>query len=163
MYLDALTCLPNDFLVKVDRATMAVSLERRIPYLDPQVVEFAWRLPLEMKVRRDQGKWILRQVLYRYVPADLVERPKQGFGPPLGSWLCGPMREWAEALLAPRWLEQKGFLDGTAVRNMWKDHLSGRGAWQYHLWDILMFQLWLQHQNSPTAAAPKAEAAQFVA
>jgi asparagine synthase (glutamine-hydrolysing) len=163
MYLDAITYLPNDILAKVDRATMAASLEGRIPYLDPHVVEFAWRLPLEMKVRANQGKWILRQVLYRYVPASLVERPKQGFGPPLSSWLRGPMREWAEALLEPRWLEQKGFLDGVAVRSMWRDHLSGRGAWQYHLWDIFMFQLWLQHQDPILDPKLRTEAAEVVA
>jgi len=148
MYLDTITYLPNDILVKVDRATMAFSLEGRMPYLDHRVVEFAWRLPVEMKIRPHQGKWILRQVLHEYVPAKLIERPKTGFCIPLDAWLRGPMREWTEALLEPRWLEQRGFFDAGTVRKTWKDHLSGRGAWQYHLWDILMFQLWLQHQQS---------------
>ena len=119
-----------------------------MPYLDHRVVEFAWRLPVEMKIRPHQGKWILRQVLHEYVPAKLIERPKTGFCIPLDAWLRGPMREWTEALLEPRWLEQRGFFDAGTVRKTWKDHLSGRGAWQYHLWDILMFQLWLQHQQS---------------
>jgi asparagine synthase (glutamine-hydrolysing) len=148
IYLDTITYLPNDILVKLDRATMACGLEGRIPFLDPRVVEFAWRLPLHMKVRPNQGKWLLRQVLYRYVPRNLVERPKMGFGIPLDSWLRGPMREWAEALLEPRRLREEGFFDPTAVREKWNDHLCGRGAWQFHLWDILMFQLWWERQNS---------------
>jgi asparagine synthase (glutamine-hydrolysing) len=157
MYLDTITYLPNDILVKLDRATMAVGLEGRIPYLDPRVVEFAWRLPLQMKVRPNQGKWILRQVLYRYVPENLVERPKMGFGVPLDSWLRGPMREWAEALLAPRRLQEEGFFDPAAVRQKWDDHLHGRGAWQFHLWDILMFQLWWDRQNSMAKPQPRVE------
>jgi asparagine synthase (glutamine-hydrolysing) len=148
MYLDTITYLPNDILVKLDRASMAVSLEGRIPYLDPRVVEFAWSLPQTMKVRPNEGKWILRQVLYRYVPRQLVERPKMGFGIPLDSWLRGPMRDWAEALLDPRRLQQEGFFNPEPVRQKWSDHILGRGAWQYHLWDILMFQLWLEHQKS---------------
>lgn len=148
IYLDTLTYLPNDILVKLDRATMAYSLEGRIPFLDPSVVEFAWRLPLHMKVRPNEGKWILRQVLYRYVPRELVERPKMGFGIPLDSWLRGPMREWAEDLLEPERLRQQGFFDPDPIRAKWNDHLAGRGAWQFHLWDILMFQLWWEHQNS---------------
>jgi asparagine synthase (glutamine-hydrolysing) len=147
MYLDTITYLPNDILVKLDRATMAVSLEGRIPYLDHRVVEFAWSLPQTMKVRPNEGKWILRQVLYRYVPRQLVERPKMGFGVPLDSWLRGPLRGWAEPLLDPRRLQQEGFFKPEAVRQKWTDHISGRGAWQYHLWDILMFQLWLEHQK----------------
>jgi asparagine synthase (glutamine-hydrolysing) len=154
MYLDSITYLPNDILVKVDRATMAFSLEGRIPYLDPRVVDFAWRLPLNMKIRSRQGKWILRQVLYGYVPAKLVERPKMGFCIPLDEWLRGPMREWTEALLEPRWLEQREFFHAGSVRKMWKDHLFGRGAWQFPLWDILMFQLWLQHQGSTLGENP---------
>ena len=153
MYLDTITYLPNDILVKLDRATMAVSLEGRIPYLDPRVVEFAWSLPQTMKVRPNEGKWILRQVLYRYVPKQLVQRPKMGFGIPLDSWLRGPMRDWAEALLDPHRLQQEGFFNPGTVRQKWIDHLSGNGAWQYHLWDILMFQLWLERQKS----VPKTE------
>lgn len=157
MYLDTITYLPNDILVKLDRATMAFGLEGRIPYLDPRVVEFAWRLPLQMKVRPNQGKWILRQVLHRYVPENLVERPKMGFGIPLDAWLRGPMREWAEALLEPRRLQEEGFFDPAAVREKWEDHLRGRGAWQFHLWDILMFQLWLDRQNSAATRQPRVE------
>src|SRR6266851_546051 len=157
MYLDTITYLPNDILVKLDRATMAFGLEGRIPYLDPRVVEFAWRLPLQMKVRLNQGKWILRQVLHRYVPENLVERPKMGFGIPLDAWLRGPMREWAEALLEPRRLQEEGFFDPAAVREKWEDHLSGRGAWQFHLWDILMFQLWWGRQNSAATRRPRVE------
>ena len=157
MYLDTITYLPNDILVKLDRATMSFGLEGRVPYLDPRVVEFAWRLPLRMKVRPNQGKWILRQLLHRYVPENLVERPKMGFGIPLDSWLRGPMREWAETLLAPRRLQEEGFFDPVAVRQKWNDHLHGRGAWQFHLWDILMFQLWWERQNSTAKSQPRVE------
>jgi asparagine synthase (glutamine-hydrolysing) len=148
MYLDAITYLPNDILVKLDRATMAVSLEGRIPYLDPRVVEFAWSLPQTMKVQPNEGKWILRQVLHRYVPKKLVDRPKMGFGIPLDSWLRGPMRDWAETLLDPHRLQQEGFFNPEPIHKKWNQYISGRGAWQYHLWDILMFQHWLEHQRS---------------
>ena len=147
MYLDTITYLPNDILAKLDRASMAFGLESRIPYLDHRVVEFAWRLPLEMKVRPHHGKWILRQLLRRYVPSQLTERSKMGFGIPLDSWLRTSMRDWAEALLDPRRLQQEGFFDSAVVRRKWDAHLQGRGAWQYHLWDILMFQSWLEHQS----------------
>jgi asparagine synthase (glutamine-hydrolysing) len=147
MYLDTITYLPNDILVKLDRATMAFGLEGRVPFLDPRIVEFAWSLPQTMKLRPNESKWILRQVLYRYVPRQLVDRPKMGFGIPLGSWLHGPMRDWAEALLDENRLRQEGFFRPETIRQKWNDHLSGRGAWQYHLWDILMFQLWLEHQK----------------
>ncbi len=160
MYLDTLTYLPNDILVKLDRATMAVSLEGRLPYLDHRIVEFAWSLPQTMKVRLNEGKWILRQVLYRYVPRQLVERPKMGFGIPLDSWLRGHMRDWADALLDPRRLRQEGFFNPEAIRQKWNDHVSGRGAWQYHLWDILMFQLWLEQQKSVARAEHSPEAVQ---
>jgi asparagine synthase (glutamine-hydrolysing) len=155
IYLDTLTYLANDILVKLDRATMAFGLEGRIPFLDPRVVEFAWRLPLRMKVRPNEGKWILRQVLYRYVPRELVDRPKMGFGIPLDSWLCGPMREWAEALLDSHRLKSEGFFDPMAVHEKWNEYLRGYGAWQFHLWDILMFQLWWEHQNSVVRPQPR--------
>ena len=147
MYLDSITYLPNDILAKLDRATMAFSLEGRVPYLDHRVVEFAWQLPIEMKTKPNCGKRILRQLLHRYVPARLVERSKAGFGIPLDSWLRTSLRDWAESLLNPNRLEQEGFFDAAAIREKWHDHLSGRGAWQYHLWDILMFQSWLEYQS----------------
>lgn len=147
MALDLVTYLPDDILVKVDRAAMGVSLESRVPFLDHRVVEFAWKLPLQLKVRRGTTKWILRQVLYRYVPKHLVERPKMGFGLPIDTWLRGPLREWAEALIEPARLEREGYLRSAPIREKWKEHLSGRRNWQYHLWDILMFQSWLEQQG----------------
>ena len=141
MAVDTLTYLPDDILVKVDRAAMAASLETRVPFLDARVIAFAWRLPFHQKVRDGQGKWLLRQLLYRHVPRELVERPKQGFGVPIEHWLRGPLRDWAEDLLSPAALAADGLLDPVPIRAMWQLHLSGRNV-QYASWNVLMYQAW---------------------
>ncbi|BAZ27951.1 asparagine synthase (glutamine-hydrolysing) [Cylindrospermum sp. NIES-4074] len=150
MYLDTVTYLPDDILVKVDRAGMGVSLEGRIPFLDHRVVEFAWRIPLSMKIRHGQGKWLLRQILYKHVPKTLLERPKSGFGIPIDSWLRHPLRDWAETLLDAERLHREGFFNPQPIRQKWKEHLCGDRNWQYYLWDILMFQAWLEKQSTPS-------------
>jgi asparagine synthase (glutamine-hydrolysing) len=143
MAMDAQTFLPDEVMAKVDRAAMAASLETRAPLLDHRVVELAWRMPLHMKIRDGQGKWLLRQVLYRHVPRELVERPKKGFGIPIDDWLRGPLREWAEGLLSEDRLRAEGYFDPAPIRKLWHQHLKGGYNWQYQLWPILMFQAWV--------------------
>jgi asparagine synthase (glutamine-hydrolysing) len=144
MYRDSISYLPDDILCKVDRAAMGVSLETRVPFLDHRVVEAVWRMPLHMRIRGNVGKWALRQILYKYVPHQLIERPKAGFGIPVGQWLRGPLRDWAEALLDPDRMAREGYLKPEPVRGRWAEHLSGRRDYTPSLWAILMFQAWLE-------------------
>jgi asparagine synthase (glutamine-hydrolysing) len=142
MLQDTVSYLPDDILTKVDRATMAVGLEARAPLLDHRVVEFAWRLPLALKIRGGTGKWLLRRLLARHLPPALFERPKQGFAVPLAAWLRGPLRGWAEALLDETRLRQEGLLDPGPVRVAWAEHLTGRRDRAHELWNVLMLQAW---------------------
>jgi asparagine synthase (glutamine-hydrolysing) len=157
MAWDLVSYLPDDILAKVDRASMGVSLEARIPLLDHRVVEFAQRLPLDLKIRGNVGKHVLRRVLHRYVPPALVDRPKRGFAIPVDAWLRGPLREWASDLLAEDRLKREGYLDPAAVSTAVREHLAGasRGA---QLWVVLMFQSWLEAQQGWTASRPTADA-----
>ncbi len=147
MYRDIVEYLPDDILVKVDRASMGASLEVRAPYLDPRVVEFVWSLPLKLKLRGGEGKWILRRLLSRYAPASLIQRPKMGFSVPVGEWLREPLKDWAEDLLGESRLREEGFFHPGSIRRMWEQHESGARNWQFCLWGLLMFQAWLDDQG----------------
>lgn len=152
-YIDMGSYLPDDILVKVDRAAMAVSLESRVPLLDYRIVEFSWRTPVSMKLREDQGKWLLRQVAYRYVPKPLLERPKKGFSVPVDIWICGPLRDWAEALLDESRLRNEGVFNPAPIRKIWKDHVQGIKNSNSLLWDILMYQAWQEARCADTHTA----------
>ena len=147
MAFDSLNYLPNDILTKVDRAAMAASLETRAPFLDHHVAAVAWRLPMAMKIRPGRhgstSKWALRQLLYRHVPPELIERPKAGFAMPIGLWLRGPLRPWAEDLLDPGAMRRQGFLRPEPIQLLWRQHLSGRFDHTTRLWSVLMWQAWL--------------------
>jgi asparagine synthase (glutamine-hydrolysing) len=148
MFWDTVSYLPDDILCKVDRAAMATSLETRVPFLDHRVAELAWRMPVELKVRGGHTKWILRQLLYRHVPRALIERPKSGFAIPVGAWLRGPLRTWAEQLLDEDVVRAAGYLDAASIRSTWLQHLRGTHDWSQRLWCVLMFQAWLQENPS---------------
>ena len=157
MYLDQITYLPDDILVKLDRASMAASLESRVPLLDHRVIEFAWQLPSSLKMVRGRGKWVLRQLLSRYLPTALTDRPKQGFDVPLAAWLRGPLRDWAEALLDEGRLRREGMLRPESIRRKWAQHLRGDMNWNVDLWSVLMFQGWLETAQAalPLSAPPR--------
>lgn len=147
MYLDMVTYLPGDILTKVDRASMAVSLEARVPMLDHRLVEFALRVPMASKYQAGKGKWLLKKMLDRYVPRSMMERPKMGFSVPIGQWLTDPLRDWAEALLDESRLKEEGFFDAATIRLMWEKHLAGDGQWHPYLWNVLMFQAWFESKK----------------
>jgi asparagine synthase (glutamine-hydrolysing) len=150
MYVDSLSYLPDDILVKVDRASMGVSLESRLPFLDHRVVEFSWRLPLALNVRSGRGKYLLRKILQQYVPPSMTDRPKMGFAVPLDVWLRGPLREWAKELLDEKRLRDQGFFYPEPILEKWNEQLSAHSSWEHHLWDVLMFQAWLESQGNVT-------------
>jgi asparagine synthase (glutamine-hydrolysing) len=157
MLFDTLNILADDFLVKVDRASMSVSLETRAPFLDPELFEFAWRMPLTWKLNANTGKLLLREVLHEFVPAAIVERPKQGFGIPVGAWLKGPLRDWAESLLDERRLREEGFLASAQIRRKWAEHLAGTHDRQNEIWCAIVFQEWLANmREAPTTSADTA-------
>jgi asparagine synthase (glutamine-hydrolysing) len=147
MLQDALSYFPGDIMAKVDRASMAVSLETRTPFTDPDLIAFAWQLPISMRIQQNKGKWLLRQLLYRYVPPALIERPKSGFSIPLAAWLRGPLKTWAGDLLASDTLTREGYFDAAMVQKLWHSHQSGERDREHQLWNILMFQSWLHHHK----------------
>lgn len=146
MFADALRYMQDDILVKVDRAAMYNSLETRVPFLDPDLIEFAWRLPLNMKIRHGTGKWILRELLMRYLPDYNFTNQKKGFSVPLSDWLRGPLRDWAEALLDENRLSSEGYFHAEPIRKVWKSHLSSKRDHSRKLWNIIMFQAWLEQE-----------------
>lgn len=150
MLLDLKTYLQEDIMAKVDRASMAVSLESREPLLDHRVIEFAWRLPVSMRLSDGSTKKLLRNVLYQHVPKELIERPKQGFAVPMGDWIRGPLRDWAEALLDESRLKHEGYLQPALIRKKWNEHLSGKRNWHFYLWSVLMFQAWHEEWIAPS-------------
>ena len=147
MVLDQITYLPNDILVKVDRTSMASSIEARVPFLDHRLIEYSWKIPHSLKYRNGKSKWILRKILKNYVPENLTDRPKKGFGIPLNDWLRGPLRDWAENLLSEKKLKNEGFFNPKLIRNKWEDYISNKNESHYDLWNVLMFQSWSDQNN----------------
>ena len=147
MALDMITYLPNDILVKVDRAAMASSIETRVPFLNHKLIEYVWKIPQSLKLRNNDGKWILKQILNQYIPKNLTERPKIGFSIPLANWLRGPLKDWAENLLNEKKLQQEGFFNPKLIRDKWEEHLSSKRNWEHDLWDVLMFQAWIDENK----------------
>ena len=147
MISDTLNYLPDDILVKVDRASMSTSLETRAPFLDIRVIKEAWGIPLNEKIKKKSGKLPLKNILSKYLPSELIDRPKQGFGVPIDSWLRTSLKDWAEDLLDQKKIENGLYFDSKAVRKIWQDHLTGKRNWQYPLWNILMLQSWIEDQN----------------
>ena len=147
MFLDAKTYLTDDILTKVDRASMSVSLETRVPFLDHRLFKTSTKLRIQDKVYKNTGKVVLRNILKSHMPKINLKRPKQGFSVPIGDWLKGPLKEWAEDLLNQDRIEKEGFFDSKKVNKYWKEHLSGQGNWEHKLWNILMFQSWLEEQH----------------
>lgn len=166
MYVDTRLYLPDDVLVKVDRAAMSVALETRVPLLDPQVAQAAWSIPLHVHLRDGRGKWVLRQLLERHVPRELFDRPKMGFGVPIGRWLRRELKEWAGDLLATARLRREGFLEPALIERRWRQHQSGAADWSTALWIVLMYQSWLEESSRPAAAPgsrpdPQAESRRY--